>query len=81
MASRVPVSSLITIRDNLVTAVTKLSTGGITSYSIGDQTYSLANIDDYLATIDKLDRQIAARDNTLAGRGNRNRTTFANFNG
>lgn len=80
MASRISTANLVIIRDNLVEAVKKLSTGGVTSYSIGDQTYSLANIDDYIETIDKLDRKIAARDNTLAGTG-RNRISFTRFDG
>lgn len=78
MASRTTTSRLVTIRDNLLDAVEKLSTGGVTSYSIGDQTYSLANVDEMLETIDRLDRRIAARDNTMAGTA-RNRITFRNL--
>ena len=78
---RTSLTTLISTRDKLQTAVDNLAGEGVTSYSIGDQTFSLADVGDLLDTIDKLDRQIAMRESTL-GRGRpRNRITFKNFNG
>jgi len=78
MASRTTTARLVTIRDNLLDAIDKLSTGGVTSYSIGDQTFSLADVGDLLDQVERLDRQIAARSNTMAGTS-RNRISFSKF--
>lgn len=68
------------MRDNLVTAFNKLASEGVSSYTIGSQTFTMRDTDSILAQIERLDRQIAARDRTLNGKG-RNRLTFKNFNG
>ena len=73
-------AQLIAIRDKLLTAILKLAEEGVTSYSIGDQTFSLADVGSLITQVEKLDRLIALKDKTLGGRG-RNRITLQNFNG
>ena len=80
MASTTTLVQLIAIRDKLLTAIMKLAEDGITSYSIGDQTFSLADVGDLITQVEKLDKLIALKDRTLGGRG-RNRITLQNFNG
>jgi len=80
MASRISVSTLVTMRDNLIVAFNKLAIEGVSSYSIGDTSFTMRDTDTILEQIEKLDRLIAARDRTLAGKG-RNRMSFAKFNG
>jgi hypothetical protein len=80
MASTTTLAQLIAIRDKLLTAIMKLAEDGITSYSIGDQTFSLADVGDLITQVEKLDKLIALKDRTLGGRG-RNRITLQNFNG
>lgn len=81
MANTTTLATLISTRDKLQTAVDKLAGEGVTSYSLGDQTFSLADVGDLLDQIEKLDRRIAMKSSTL-GRGRpRNRITFAKFNG
>jgi len=80
MASTTTTAQLIQIRDKLLTAINKLAEDGITSYSIGDQTFSLADVGDLINQVEKLDRLIALKDRTLGGRG-RNRITMRHFNG
>ena len=81
MASRTTLATLVSTRDNLQTAVDKLAGEGVTSYSIGDQKFTLADVGDLLDRIEKLDRQIAMRSNTLGQGRPRNRITFRNFDG
>lgn len=78
MASTTTTAQLIAIRDKLLTAISKLSEEGVTSYSIGDQSFSLANVGDLLSQVERLDRMIALKDKTLGGYG-RNRITLKNF--
>jgi len=80
MASTTTTAQLIAIRDKLLTAILKLAEEGVTSYSIGDQTFSLADVGSLITQVEKLDRLIALKDKTLGGRG-RNRITLQNFNG
>jgi hypothetical protein len=80
MASTTTLAQLIAIRDKLLLAIMKLAEDGITSYSIGDQTFSLADVGDLITQVEKLDKLIALKDRTLGGRG-RNRITLQNFNG
>ena len=80
MAATTSTTQLIAIRDKLLTAINKLAEGGITSYSIGDQTFSLADVGDLLTQVERLDKLIALKDRTLGGRG-RNRITLENYNG
>jgi hypothetical protein len=78
MAATTSTTQLIAIRDKLLTAINKLAEEGVTSYSIGDQTFSLADVGDLLNQVEKLDKMIALKDRTLGGRG-RNRITLTNF--
>jgi len=78
MASTTTTAQLIGIRDKLLIAISKLSEEGVTSYSIGDQSFSLANVGDLLSQVERLDRMIALKDRTLGGSG-RNRITLRNF--
>jgi len=80
MAATTSTDQLIAIRDKLLLAISKLAEDGITSYSIGDQTFSLADVGDLLTQVERLDRLIALKDRTLGGRG-RNRITLEKFNG
>ena len=80
MAATTSTAQLIAIRDKLLLAISKLAEDGITSYSIGDQTFSLADVGDLLTQVERLDRLIALKDRTLGGRG-RNRITLEKFNG
>jgi len=58
----------------------KLAEDGVTSYSIGDQSFSLADVGDLISQVEKLDKLIALKDRTLGARG-QNRITLRNFNG
>jgi hypothetical protein len=80
MASTTSTAQLVSIRDKLLLAISKLAEEGITSYSIGDQTFSLADVGDLLAQVEKLDKMIALKDRTLGAKG-RNRITLRDFNG
>lgn len=80
MAATTSTTQLVQIRDKLLTAINKLAEEGVTSYSIGDQTFSLADVGDLISQVEKLDKLIALKDRTLGGRG-RNRITMLNFNG
>ncbi len=80
MASTTPLATLVSIRDKLLTAYSKLAEEGVTSYSIGDQTFTLKDTGSILDEIERLDRLISLKDSTLGGRG-RNRITLKNFDG
>lgn len=80
MAATTTTAQLVQIRDKLLTAINKLAEEGVTSYSIGDQTFSLADVGDLISQVEKLDKMIALKDRTLGGRG-RNRITMKNFDG
>jgi len=80
MAATTSTAQLVQIRDKLLTAINKLAEEGVTSYSIGDQTFSLADVGNLISQVEKLDKLIALKDRTLGGRG-RNRITMQNFNG
>ena len=80
MASTTTTAQLVAIRDKLLTAINKLAEDGITSYSIGDQTFSLADVGNLINQVERLDRLIALKDRTLGGRG-RNRISLTKFDG
>lgn len=80
MASTTTTAQLVAIRDKLLIAINKLAEEGVTSYSIGDQTFSLADVGNLIDQVEKLDKLIALKDSTLGGRG-RNRITMKKFNG
>lgn len=80
MASTTSASQLVSIRDKLLTAYEALASEGVSSYSIGDQTFTLKDTSAMLEEIQNLDKLIALKDRTLGGRG-RNRIDLGNFNG
>ena len=80
MAATTSTTQLVQIRDKILTAINKLAEEGVTSYSIGDQTFSLADVGNLLSQVEKLDKMIALKDRTLGGSG-RNRITMRHFNG
>jgi hypothetical protein len=80
MASTTTLAQLVTLRDKFITALTALAGEGVTSYTIGDQTFTLADTDKLLDQVERLDKLIALKDSTLGGKG-RNRITLSNFNG
>ena len=80
MAATTTTAQLIAIRDKILIAINKLAEDGITSYSIGDQTFSLADVGSLIDQVEKLDRLIALKDRTLGARG-QNRISIRNFNG
>lgn len=80
MAATTSTAQFIQIRDKLLTAINKLAEEGVTSYSIGDQTFSLADVGNLISQVEKLDKMIALKDRTLGGSG-RNRITMRHFNG
>jgi hypothetical protein len=80
MAATTSTTQLVQIRDKLLTAINKLAEEGVTSYSIGDQTFSLADVGNLISQVEKLDKLIALKDRTLGGSG-RNRITMRHFNG
>jgi hypothetical protein len=79
MASTTPVATLIILRDKLLLAYAKLAEEGVSSYSIGDQTFTLRDTMTILEEITKLDKLIALKSGTLGG--GRNRITLKNFDG
>lgn len=80
MAATTTTAQLVQIRDKLLTAINKLAEEGVTSYSIGDQSFSLADVGNLITQVERLDKLIALKDQTLGGRG-RNRITMTNFDG
>jgi hypothetical protein len=80
MAATTTTAQLIAIRDKMLIAINKLAEDGITSYSIGDQTFSLADVGSLIDQVEKLDRLIALKDRTLGARG-QNRISIRNFHG
>ena len=79
MAERIAQSTLITLRDNLVTVYTNLSTGAITSYTMGDRTFSYIDLDELWSQIEMLDRRILERSSTYKAYG-KNRVNFKKWN-
>ena len=80
MAATTTTAQLVQIRDKLLTAINKLAEEGVPRYSIGDQTFSLADVGNLITQVERLDKLIALKDRTLGGRG-RNRITMTNFDG
>lgn len=66
-------------RDNINEVITALSQEGVTSYSIGDQTFSLVDLEKLMNMRDRLDRQIATKERTLGPAGS-NRADFRQLN-
>jgi hypothetical protein len=61
MATNIPVSTLITIRDNLVTAYTAISESPTKMYTLGDRTFQYEDRDDLWKEIQTLNREILLR--------------------
>jgi hypothetical protein len=80
MAKLLSTTQLVSLRDKLFEAYSSLAGEGVSSYSIGDQTFTLRDLDSLWRQIQNLERQIAMKDRTLGG-GGRNRITLRNFNG
>jgi len=72
MAANVTVATLTTLRDNLVTALTTISTSPTASYTLGDRTFSYENRRELHDEIDRLTREILLRTSSIDARG-RNR--------
>ena len=75
----IPQSTLETIRDNLLTAYTTLSTNNVSSYSIGDRSFTYQDRGALLEEIMRLDKLIARRDTTSATVVGYNRVDFSTF--
>jgi hypothetical protein len=75
MAERISQATLIEIRDNLVTAYTNLSTGGISSYTMGDRTFTYVDRAELWQQIEMLNRKILEESTTYKAYG-QNRVNF-----
>tara|TARA_E500000318_G_C3425149_1_gene158872 strand:+ start:145 stop:387 length:243 start_codon:yes stop_codon:yes gene_type:complete len=80
MASLTSTQKFVDLRDKLLEAYTSLAGEGVSSYSIGDQTFTLKDTGSLLEEIQKLDRIIALRTRTLGSKGY-NRADLRKFNG
>jgi hypothetical protein len=80
MASLLSTQQLVELRDKLFGAYSALASEGVSSYSLGDQTFTLRDIDQLWRQIQKLERQIFLADRTMGGRG-RNRIDMRRFRG
>ena len=79
MAERIAQSTLITLRDNLVTAYTAISTSPASSYTLGDRTFSYVDRDQLWKEIETLERVILLRSTTYKALG-KNRVDFEKWN-
>mgnify|MGYP003113866630 CR=1 FL=1 len=79
MAERIAKSTLETLRDNLITAYTAISTSPSESYTLGDRTFTYAERADLWAEIEKLERLILIRSTTYKAKG-KNRVDFEKWN-
>jgi hypothetical protein len=78
MAERISQATLITLRDNLVTAYTNISTNPASSYSLGDRTFSYSSRAELWEEIVTLDRQILMLSTTYKAYG-KNRVDFESW--
>tara|TARA_R110000824_G_scaffold35418_1_gene111080 strand:+ start:3916 stop:4155 length:240 start_codon:yes stop_codon:yes gene_type:complete len=79
MAERTSQAKLITLRDNLLTAYTNISTSATSSYTLGDRTFTYANRADLWKEIQTIETQILARSTTYKAYG-KNRVNFESWN-
>ena len=79
MAERLTQAQLITVRDNLFTAYTNISSSPTSSYTLGDRTFTYADREDLLDEINRFDRQILLRSSTYKAYG-KNRVDFKKWN-
>ena len=80
MASLTSTQKFVDLRDKLLEAYTALAGEGVSSYSIGDQTFTLKDTSNLLEEIQKLDRITGLRTKTLGLKGY-NRIDLRRFNG
>ena len=79
MAERISQATLITLRDNLVTAFTTISTSPTSSYTMGDRTFTYDDRDSLWKRITTLNRQILLLSSTYKAYG-KNRVDFESWN-
>lgn len=79
MAANVSITDLTTMRDNLVTALTTISTSPTATYTLGDRTFGYESRHMLMKEIRALTREILARDTTTKVIGN-NRMDFRSWN-
>ena len=79
MAERISQSTLITLRDNLVTAYTNISASPTSSYTMGDRTFTYSDRAALMTQINELDRQNLMRATTYKAKG-KNRVDFEKWN-
>ena len=79
MAANVTVATLTTLRDNMVTALTTLSTSPTQSYTLGDRTFTYEDRNELHDEIDRLTREILLRTSSVDARG-RNRMDLRSWN-
>jgi len=79
MAERIAQSTLITLRDNLVTAYTAISTSPAASYTLGDRTFTYVDRADLWKEIEQREREILALSTTYKAYG-KNRIDFEKWN-
>ena len=76
---QIPLATLITLRDNLVTAYTAISQSPPKSYMMGDRQFTYEDRNKIWEEITSLDRIILLRSNTYKALG-KNRMDFAKWN-
>ncbi|MBQ94862.1 MAG: hypothetical protein CL510_03390 [Actinobacteria bacterium] len=79
MAANVPVSTLTTLRDNLVTALTAISSSPSASYTLGDRTFTYEDRFSIHSEINRLTREILLRTTSTKAKG-RNRMDLRSWN-
>jgi len=79
MAERISQATLITLRDNLVTAYTNISSSPTSSYTMGDRTFTYTDRADLWKEIETLERQILMLSSTYKAYG-KNRVDFKKWN-
>tara|TARA_R100001244_G_scaffold35015_1_gene32226 strand:+ start:763 stop:1002 length:240 start_codon:yes stop_codon:yes gene_type:complete len=79
MAERIAQSTLITLRDNLLTAYTAVSESPTASYTLGDRTFVYQDQEHLWARIERLERLILMRSTTYKAHG-KNRVDFEKWN-
>ncbi len=79
MEERISQATLITLRDNLVTAYTNISSSPTSSYTMGDRTFTYTDRADLWKEIETLERQILMLSSTYKAVG-KNRVDFEKWN-
>jgi hypothetical protein len=80
MAANVPVADLTTIRDNIVTALTTISSSPVINYTIGDRTYTYEDRAALLKDLRDITEEILVRTpGHAANARGRNRMDFSTW--